>query len=210
MPCRHLHVLYSARWRPAEYRPHCHQPHGGQNMQWWGPGSVRSHILHLGKRESSLQKQETRAVTIKAEGHERSQCQIGEVFALLHGCSSAPSQQHCTKLSWPTFKQIQIPVFWKKYYYHGSLCRDWNVSPRLPHTKRSGYKWMLMVRSHTSTQAPPFEEVILCFDILANVLPLKCREGTCWGTGIEHMVLKSQADKSLTASDSGKRSIIAP
>lgn len=164
--------------------------------------------LHLGKRESSLQKQETRAVTRKAEGHERPQCQFGEVFALLHGCSSAPSEQHCTKLSWPTFKQIQIPVFWEKYYYHGSLCRDWNVHPLgFPIHK---YKWVLMVRSHTSTQAPSFEEVIPCFDILTNVLPLKCRKDTCWGTGIEHMVLQSQADKSLTASDSGKRSIIAP
>lgn len=210
MPCRHLHVLYSARWRPAEHRPHCHQPHGGQNTQWVLPfhGPTTPYIW---ARESSFQKQETRAVTVKAEGHKRSQCQFGEVSALLHGCSSAPSQQHCTKLSWPTFKQIQILVFWKKYYFHGSLCRNQNVRPLgLPIHKRSGYKWMLMVRSHTSTQAPSFEEVILCFDILANVLPLQCRKDTCWGTAIEHMVLKSQADKSLTASDSGKRSIIAP
>lgn len=189
MPCRHLHALYSARWRPAEYRTHCHQPHRGQNTQGLLTLPGPHHTLYLGKRERSLQKQETRAVTIKAEGHERSQCQFGALFALLHGCSSALSQQHCTKLLWPTFKQIQIPIFWTEYYYHGSLCRDRNIHPLgFPIHKRSGYKWMLMVRSHTSTQAPSFEEMILCFDILATVLPLKCRKDTCWGTGIEHMV----------------------
>lgn len=116
----------------------------------------------------------------------------------------------CTKLLWPTFKQIQRHIFLQNtitrlHYTKTQPCVPQTSACTRGLAANESLRW-----GPTHPRRHHHLKKHFCFDILTNVLLLKCRKDTWWGTGVEHMVLKQQADKPLTAFDSGKRSIIAP
>lgn len=108
--------------------------------------------------------------------------------------TGAPSLQEalrdCTKLLRPTFKQIQRHIFWQNTI---TMLHYTETQPCVPQTS----PWTRGLATNESLRwgpAHPHRHQHLkkhfCFGILTNVLPLKSRKDTWWGTGVEHMVLK--------------------